>query len=240
MTERTSRLSRHGSPKWVCPLAALLTLGISWSARAQPNDPASQPGYFTKNLYPILEKATCRGCHSVDGVAAATRIHFPEPDAISRGDRGLWPFPGCGGRSTASGEIAAEEQAHVADSPHRRQAYSAGDKRRGCVVDLGCHLEHLSPSETAAALHGISGGDGPLWQVVPVMHRLTHSQYNHTVHDLLGEESNPADQFPPEDFVNGFKGQYQTQDIGPLLADAYSAAAEKLARAAFRAGARTA
>ena len=45
------------------------------------------------------------------------------------------------------------------------------------------------------------------------MRRLTHSQYNHTVRDLLGDESNPADQFPPEDFVNGFKDQYQTQAI---------------------------
>ena len=69
-----------------------------------------------------------------------------------------------------------------------------------------------------------------------MLRRLTHSQYNHTVLDLLGDESNPADQFPPEDFVNGYKGQYQSQAIGPLLEEAYSAAAEKLARNAFRGG----
>jgi len=65
---------------------------------------------------------------------------------------------------------------------------------------------------------------------------LTHSQYNHTVRDLLGDRSLPANQFPPEDFVNGFKNQYASQNLSPLLEDAYSAAAEKLARAAFRAG----
>src|SRR5579864_6870600 len=69
-----------------------------------------------------------------------------------------------------------------------------------------------------------------------VMHRLTHSQYNHTVHDLLGDQTNPANQFPQEDFVNGFKNQASAQSIPPLVAEAYSAAAEKLARNAFRGG----
>jgi hypothetical protein len=39
------------------------------------------------------------------------------------------------------------------------------------------------------------------------LRRLTHSQYNHTVRDLLGDQTDPANQFPPEDFVNGFRNQ---------------------------------
>src|SRR5579872_1020137 len=70
----------------------------------------------------------------------------------------------------------------------------------------------------------------------PLMRRLTHSQYNHTVRDLLGDQTNPANQFPQEDFVNGFKNQTSAQSVPPLLADAYGAAAEKLARNAFRGG----
>ena len=70
----------------------------------------------------------------------------------------------------------------------------------------------------------------------PVMRRLTHSQYNHTVHDLLGDQTNPANQFPQEDFVNGFRNQASAQSIPPLLEEAYSVAAEKLARNAFRGG----
>jgi hypothetical protein len=66
--------------------------------------------------------------------------------------------------------------------------------------------------------------------------RLTHSQYNHTVRDLLGDETSPADQFPEEDFVNGFKNQSSAQDIPPLLAEAYNLAAERLARNAFLGG----
>src|SRR6476661_1666841 len=71
---------------------------------------------------------------------------------------------------------------------------------------------------------------------VTAMRRLTHSQYNHTVHDLLGDQTNPANQFPQEDFVNGFRNQASAQSIPPLLEEAYSVAAEKLARNAFRGG----
>ena len=65
---------------------------------------------------------------------------------------------------------------------------------------------------------------------------MTHSQYNNTVRDLLGDRTAPATQFPAEDFVNGFKNQYQAQNLSPLLVEAYGTAAERLARNAFRPG----
>jgi hypothetical protein len=68
------------------------------------------------------------------------------------------------------------------------------------------------------------------------LRRLTHSQYNHTVRDLLGDQTSPAMEFPPEDFINGFRNQSRGQSVSPLLVEAYSNAAEKLARAAFRGG----
>jgi len=71
---------------------------------------------------------------------------------------------------------------------------------------------------------------------IQALRRLTHTQYNNTVRDLLGDESNLANQFPPEDFVNGFRNQFSSQSVSPLLAEAYSSAAEKLASSAFRGG----
>src|SRR5205823_12904051 len=68
------------------------------------------------------------------------------------------------------------------------------------------------------------------------LRRLTHSQFNHTVRDLLGDQTTPANQFPPEDFINGFRNQSQAQSLSPLLIENYSAAAEQLARNAFRGG----
>jgi hypothetical protein len=67
------------------------------------------------------------------------------------------------------------------------------------------------------------------------LRRLTHSQYNNTVRDLLGDQTRPADRFPQEDFVHGFKNQ-GPQDVPPLLAEAYNTAAERLARNAFPGG----
>ena len=69
-----------------------------------------------------------------------------------------------------------------------------------------------------------------------MLRRLTHSQYNNTVHDLLREASSPASEFPPEDFVNGFKNQYESLSLSPIQTEAYSLAAAKLAANAFRRG----
>ncbi len=77
-------------------------------------------------------------------------------------------------------------------------------------------------------------GSGGMPQVV--LRRLTHQQYNNTVRDLLQEPTDPASQFPAEDYVNGFKNQYQSQSLSPIQAEAYSLAAERLAANAFRRG----
>src|SRR6185437_15870162 len=50
------------------------------------------------------------------------------------------------------------------------------------------------------------------------------------------DQTTPANRFPPEDFVDGFRNQYASQALSPLLIDAYSAAAERLAENAFRGG----
>ena len=92
-------------------------------------------------------------------------------------------------------------------------------------------LAQLKGDELAKALRyreEEAAGTGAVRPQV-ALRRLTHSQYNNTVRDLLGDRSLPANQFPPEDFVNGFKNQYMAQNLSPLLEDAYSAAAEKLA-----------
>jgi hypothetical protein len=68
------------------------------------------------------------------------------------------------------------------------------------------------------------------------LRRLTHSQFNNTVRDLLGDLTRPADQFPPEDYLHGFTNQVEGQSVPPILAEAYTLAAEKLAANAFRRG----
>jgi hypothetical protein len=94
----------------------------------------------------------------------------------------------------------------------------------------------MPADELAAALKYDEAGPEAGVRQGAVLRRLTNSQYNNTVRDLLGDQTAPADQFPPEDFVGGFKDQYDAQNLSPLLQEAYGTAAEKLAQNAFRNG----
>jgi mono/diheme cytochrome c family protein len=59
---------------------AFLVLAL-FSIWAQEGFSPAQESSFARTLYPVLEKAACRSCHSPDGVASVTRLQFPEPDA---------------------------------------------------------------------------------------------------------------------------------------------------------------
>ncbi|MFZ5891364.1 MAG: DUF1592 domain-containing protein [Myxococcota bacterium] len=58
---------------------------------------------------------------------------------------------------------------------------------------------------------------------------LTRTQFDNTVLDLLGDRSNPAAAFPPENQVDGFKNNTFANQASPLLVEKYLAAAESLA-----------
>jgi len=200
-------------------------LAVFWllllQARAQVPD-------FATQTWPVLERAQCRQCHSDNGVGSTTRLQFPEeptPAAITAFGASLRRFV------TAN----TPEDSLLWRKPTGRMPHGGGERiRKGSPEEaaLRAWVEHLAkqPEYVAKAAKPAQGASKP------VMRRLTHSQYNHTVRDLLGEETRPADQFPAEDFVHGFTNQADGQSISPLLAEAYSRAAERLARAAFSKG----
>src|SRR5436190_5133822 len=51
----------------------LLFVAIPLAAQGQTS--------FATAVYPALETAGCQACHNSNGVASATRLHFPEPGA---------------------------------------------------------------------------------------------------------------------------------------------------------------
>jgi len=197
-----------------------------------------QSGDFRTTLYPILEKANCRACHNSEGVASATRLHFPEPDAEPN------KIAAFGNSLVILVDRQQPDESLLLRKPTARTPHTGGERikqnspEEAVLKAWIARLAQLSGPELAAALkyreleNAGSGGvvqDGEL-------RRLTHSQYNHTVRDLLGDQTSPALQFPTEDFVNGFLNQSRGQSLSPLLIEAYSNAAEKLARSAFRGG----
>ena len=179
------------------------------------------PSFFGARLYPALEAARCRMCHARDGVASATRLHFPEKDATASS---IAEF----------GLSLAPLKSLLLDKPTNRIRHTGGQ-----LVKPGSEEEKLLTQWVeylASAKLPVARSAERAAEPAALVRRLTHSQYNNTVRDLLGDYSKPAQRFPTEDYVDGFKNQLRHQAMPPLLVEAYSSAAERLALNAFRAG----
>src|SRR5215467_10159733 len=170
---------------------------------------------FGSGLYTVLEKAACRSCHNPDGVASATRLHFPEPDASP--DR-IEAF----GRSLVT-LIDREhpEASLLLNKPTNRIPHAGGERikpgeQEETILKAWIQrLTRLSGVELAKALKYREEEMAAAGQTRPKndVRRLTHSQFNNTVRDLLGDQTTPANHFPPDDFVKGFRNQTQAQRI---------------------------
>ena len=191
--------------------------------------------YFVDNVYPALEKAECRMCHNDNGVSSATRLKFPPSEAKTEA---IEIF---GLKLSALVDRTNVAQSLLLNKPTMRIPHTGGERiAKGSTEEETLktwvtYLAKLTDTQLNASIvrissrqHG-SANTGDL-------RRLTISQYNNTIRDLLGDYTRPADQFPPEDFLNGFTNQMEGQSVPPLLAEAYTIAAEKLAANAFRRG----
>jgi hypothetical protein len=198
----------------------------------------AQDGAFETGLYPVMEKADCRNCHNVDGVASGTRLHFPEsgspPAKIEAFGKSLVTLV-----DRDQPELSLLLRKPTARMPHAGgERIKPGGPEEAELKTWIERLTRLSPGELASAQRYREQEDsaGSAGAADAQLRRLTHSQFNHTVRDLLGDQTTPAAQFPPEDFINGFRNQSRGQSLSPLLIEAYSTAAERLARSAFRGG----
>src|SRR6266850_8322202 len=64
------------------PFLSLTVVGlvvVSTGTHAQTSAPT--PAFFSEKVFPVLQEARCSGCHASDGVASATRLHFPDKGA---------------------------------------------------------------------------------------------------------------------------------------------------------------
>ena len=199
----------------------LLISFMAWAAQGAP------PDFST--VYAVFEKAQCRLCHNDNGVASATRLQFPAESADAAEIRAF------GLRLRRLVDRSQPDHSLLLDKPTNRVRHTGGERvKRGSEEEklLRAWVDYLA----SATEEGAAAANAPRKQPKMAAARLTHSQYNHTVRDLLGDQTNPADQFPKEDFVHGFLNQAEAQSISPLQAEAYNRAAEKLARNAFRGG----
>ena len=146
-------------------------------------------------------------------MASGTKLQFPEPDATP--DR----IEAFGKSLVALVDRKTIDNSVLLKKPTNRTPHAGGERiKPGSPEEAALktwiqRLAAMNGEELAKALRyreEEAAGGGHASPTVAVR-RLTHSQYNNTVRDLLGDRTAPASQFPPEDFVNGFKNQYQAQ-----------------------------
>lgn len=85
---------------------------------------------------------------------------------------------------------------------------------------------------------GIIGGGGTSSVLATdpgrvTLHRLNRAEYNNTVHDLLGTNLKPAEDFPIDDRGNGFDNMADVLTLSPLHLSVYHTAAKALAAEAL-------
>jgi hypothetical protein len=216
-------------------LALMVFASMMAAPRPQAQSSAPDPAFFQSQVFPVFEAAKCSGCHAASGVASATRLRFPERDATPAQIQAF-------GLSLSSLVDRADvSKSLLITKPTNALRHTGGVRIKPgsadeqIVAKWAMSLASASDASLAAAMRTLTASEG---EAAPkqLVRRLTHAQYDNTVRDLLGDYSKPAERFPPEDYVDGFKNQLTGQGMPPLLVETYSTAAERLALNAFRIG----
>ncbi|WP_169975503.1 DUF1592 domain-containing protein [Tautonia rosea] len=224
-------------PGWGVLAAFVIAVAATGCGRvaAAEDTVVRDESFFVEQVYPMLHTVQCERCHTDNGVASDTLLEFPgeDPNELQIVAFGLSMI-----------DLVDREdprQSLLLTKPTRRTEHTGGRRIRPDSEDEQLllswvnYLAGLSDDQVREARETIARSE--VRELEPLtVRRLTHSQYNHTVSDLLGDQSQPANRFPKEDFINGFKNQLEAQGISPLQAEAYGKAAERLALAAFRGG----
>lgn len=208
-------------------LAVALIACVIYASPGVARPVANDAGFFVDNLLPIFENAQCRLCHNDNGIASRSGLRFPDAEA----DRDRLIAFGLSLRTFVDPEDPAKSRLVL--KPTQRIQHTGGERIPPDSPDEETLLVWVNYLRTQAdKADRTATGIKPHGEI----RRLTHSQYNNTVYELLGDQTRPSGQFPQEDYIHGYRNQIEGQGISPILAEAYGRAAERLARNAFRGG----
>ncbi|WP_435015476.1 DUF1592 domain-containing protein [Tundrisphaera sp. TA3] len=156
---------------------------------------AAEPPTFESDVLPVL-KQTCVGCHGARRPKGGIDLSkFPDA-ASARRDPDLWE---------RVGDVLTDRSMPPQGKP------APGDDERGRAVE--------AIAETLSVQEGPRDpGPGPV-------QRLTRSQYNNTLRDLLGVDLRPADAFPVDGAGGeGFDNNASTLFVSPIFMERHLAA----------------
>lgn len=97
-----------------------------------------------------------------------------------------------------------------------------GDPMKPVVLPpMGTHP--LEPKRDSAACKAIQPGPAPI-------RRLTRTEYDNTVRDLIGEDKQLAKGFPPEELQHSFDNSAELRSVSDVLAENYASAAKEIGK----------
>ncbi|HEY2343597.1 MAG TPA: DUF1592 domain-containing protein, partial [Chthoniobacteraceae bacterium] len=188
-------------PNWKSLFAAGLCLPALWAfGDDQPSVPASPRNVdFGKDIHPFFEKY-CFDCH--DAGTAKAEINLEQFDTAEA----FWKNP----------KIWERVLVQLRDKvmpPAKKKQPDDGERAR-LAAWVAATLDH---PDTSKAPHDPGR---------TVIHRLSRLEYDNTIRDLLGVETHPANDFPPDaGGGGGFDNNAATLYVPPVLMEKYLAAA---------------
>jgi len=123
--------------------------------------------------------------------------------------------------------LAALGAIACSNGPHTAPPNAAPTGGSGGGAGMGAAAMSSGGATSSAALSCTTTAPG-----VAPLRLLTHVQYDNTVADLLGDTTQPSQQFPAENVVLGFSNNVAANQVNPTLIAAYQSAAEALAATA--------
>ena len=113
---------------------------------------AASPESFATRLYPVLDKAGCKNCHHADGIASATRLHFPLEGASAQ------VVDAFGNSLVELVDRVHPEKSLLWNKPTNRIKHTGGERikkgsaEEALLLDWVNHLASLSDAEARRAL----------------------------------------------------------------------------------------
>jgi hypothetical protein len=188
-------------------------LALLVGCKSQVNEPLcpEDEATFQSEVWEPVLGTQCVGCHVDGGLAASTDFVLDPDDMLAS----LRAFSQVSDRILLK-PTGLHEEGHG-----------------------GGQLIELDSPEYAALAFWVDWNDGTC--AVPALpscdaleqarrlRRLSHAEYDRTIADLLGIDSDYGQRFAADPVVDGFANDAEALELSPLLADQYRAAAEEIA-----------
>ncbi|MDD9943290.1 MAG: DUF1595 domain-containing protein, partial [Myxococcales bacterium] len=183
---------------------------------------------FDRTLLQPLFSVRCVGCHNSDGVAGGTRLVLElDPANLSANYDAA--------ATVAATEVAGRSLLVLKPTGEHPDGHTGGT----LIAPNSAERERLSAFVAQVKTHAC---DPPKESSAPCraptpgrrqLRRLSRSEYQASVEDLLGISSEAERRFAADTFVHGFDNSAEALLVGPLLADQIAGEAERLAALAM-------